>query len=64
MNFPTIGDAVAKGWVQRANGKTIPKVAVGVIKQRICAEPKIFTDNIHVPRGASAEQVVEGGIGS
>ena len=44
MNFPTIGHAVTKGGIERANGESIPVIAVRIIKQRVGSKPHIFAD--------------------
>ena len=64
MNFPPVGNAVAEGRVEWANGKAVPEVAIGVVQQRVGTEPQILTHRIDRTGGAGGEQVVERGVGS
>ena len=64
MHFPAVRNAITKGRVERANGEPVPQVAIGIIQQRIGAEPEVFSHRVDGPGGARREQVVERSVRS
>ena len=64
VHFPAVRNSITKRRVERANSEPVPQVAIGVIQQRIGAEPEVFSHRVDGPGGARREQVVERSVRS
>ena len=62
VGLPSVGHAVAEGGVQWTHGKSVPIIPVRVVQQRVGAQPDVLANRLYRTRGASGEQVLEGGV--
>ena len=64
MDFPPVGNTVTKRGIERANGKTVPEVPVGIFQERVGPQPEVFPDGVDRTGRTSVQEIVERGIRS